>query len=93
MNTASENTRTTDVPTVITPDNQSQTDKPVATPTPHDTAMRNIVVGGMWCVGGIIVTAATYNAVKDSGGHYIIAWGAILFGGIQFLKGLCQLGE
>ena len=55
--------------------------------------MHNMVVGGLWCVGGILVTALTYNAVKDTGGTYIIAWGAILFGGIQFLRGICQLGE
>ena len=54
--------------------------------------MHNIIVGALWCVGGILVTALTYNAVKETGGHYIIAWGAILFGGLQFLKGIGQLG-
>ena len=59
------------------------------------TAERNMIVGGLWCVGGILVTAVTYNMAASSpgGGHYFVAWGAILFGGIQFFKGLAQLGE
>jgi len=52
-------------------------------------AKRNIVVGGLWCLGGIVVTAATYS----SGGRYVVAWGAILFGGIQLIRGLLQLGS
>ena len=36
---------------------------------------------------GISVTVFTYNKASG-GGKYIIAWGAILFGFIQFMKGL-----
>lgn len=56
-------------------------------------AEHNMRVGGLWCVGGIVVTAVTYNIAASSptGGHYFVAWGAILFGGLQFLKGLFQL--
>jgi hypothetical protein len=94
MNTASENIPTNGNPTVITPENHAQAERtPTTAPTPRNAARQNIVVGALWCVGGIIVTAATYNAVKDTGGTFLIAWGAILFGGIQFLKGLIQLGE
>ncbi len=50
-------------------------------------AQKDILFGLLWCIGGIIVTMITYNNASD-GGTYIIAWGAILFGGIQFLKGL-----
>lgn len=86
--------------------NQTETLPPVAneqTPPPAeanatanssaDEAARNMVVGALWCIGGIVVTAATYSAVKDTGGHYFIAWGAIVFGGIQFFKGLFQMGN
>lgn len=55
-------------------------------------AGRNIVVGGLWCVGGIVVTALTYSA-SSGGGRYVVAWGAILFGGIQLIRGLIQLGS
>lgn len=54
---------------------------------------KNMVVGALWCIIGIVVTVVTYLAAASSptGGRYLIAWGAILFGGIQFLRGLFQV--
>jgi hypothetical protein len=43
--------------------------------------------GGIICAIGILVTIATYSSAL-SGGTYVIAWGAILFGGIRFFSGL-----
>jgi hypothetical protein len=37
-----------------------------------------------------VVTAVIYQAASQ-GGHYVIAWGAVLFGAIQFLRGLFQV--
>jgi hypothetical protein len=51
---------------------------------------RNLLVGGVICLIGIVVTAATYSAAQEGGGRYVVAWGAIVFGGIQFLQGLFQ---
>ncbi len=53
---------------------------------------KNMLYGALWCIGGIIVTALTYlEAVTNpAGGTYIIAWGAIVFGAIQFIRGLVQ---
>jgi hypothetical protein len=48
---------------------------------------RHMLYGILWAVGGIAVTVITYNAANP-GGTYIIAWGAILFGIIDFLRGL-----
>jgi hypothetical protein len=53
------------------------------------TGSKNMLYGALWCIGGIVVTAVTYSAAS-SGGTYIVAWGAILFGGLQFLQGLYQ---
>jgi hypothetical protein len=50
---------------------------------------RNMVCGALWCIGGIVVTVATYSAAEP-GGTYLVAWGAILFGGLEFLQGLWQ---
>ncbi len=50
---------------------------------------KNMLYGALWCIGGILVTALTYSAAS-SGGTYVVAWGAILFGGIQLLRGLFQ---
>lgn len=53
-------------------------------------AVRNMVMGGLWCVGGTIVTVLSYASASNQsgGGSYVVAWGAILFGAIQFFRGL-----
>ncbi|HEX4612874.1 MAG TPA: hypothetical protein VH092_32075 [Urbifossiella sp.] len=45
--------------------------------------------GALWCAGGILVTLLTFQ----SGGTVVIAWGAIVFGGIQFFRGMNQLSS
>jgi hypothetical protein len=54
---------------------------------------KNMVVGAVCCIIGIVVTVGTYlNAASSpTGGRYIIAWGAMLFGGIMFLRGVFQV--
>lgn len=53
--------------------------------------MRNIFIGGAIFLIGTIVTAGSYSAVSRTGGTYLVAWGAILFGGLQLVKGLSQM--
>jgi hypothetical protein len=50
---------------------------------------KDMVVGALWCVGGILVTVITYGAASTNpaGGQYVVAYGAIIFGAIQFLRG------
>ena len=43
-----------------------------------DAATKDIIYGALWCVGGTIATFANIG---------FIFWGAILFGGIQLIKG------
>lgn len=50
---------------------------------------KNMLFGALWCIGGIVVTAATYSAASG-GGTYVVAWGAIVFGAVQFFIGLGQ---
>lgn len=59
-----------------------------ATAKAANSPEHDMLVGALWCIGGILVTACTYSAAAEKGGSYTIAWGAILFGGIQFFKGL-----
>lgn len=57
----------------------------------QEAAHKNMLHGGLWCAGGILVTALTYGAAAGSGGgKYVVAWGAIVFGGIQFFRGFIQ---
>ncbi len=52
-------------------------------------AQRNMIVGGLWCGGGIAVTVVTYTAASG-GGTYVVAWGAIIFGAVQFFRGMAK---
>jgi hypothetical protein len=44
-----------------------------------DRATKDMLYGALWCIGGTVATVANIG---------FIFWGAILFGGIQFIKGL-----
>lgn len=50
----------------------------------HEKARKDMVYGALWFCGGTILTLA------DIG---FIFWGAILFGGIQFFKGLINVNS
>ncbi|GEM_PF-1058896 len=65
--------------------NEIEKDKVAQRETKKEKANRDMLFGLLWLVGGIIVTYVSYLI---SFGGYIITWGAILFGAIQFLKGL-----
>ncbi|RYY96675.1 MAG: hypothetical protein EOO11_12875 [Chitinophagaceae bacterium] len=47
-------------------------------------ANKDMLWGAVWCVGGIIATAASVG---------FIFWGAILFGGIQFFRGVANASD
>jgi hypothetical protein len=55
----------------------------------QEAGRKKMLFGAIWCIGGPLVTVFTYQSASG-GGHYVIAWGAILFGAIQFLRGLAQ---
>jgi hypothetical protein len=48
-----------------------------------------MAIGGGVAVAGGLITLATYSAASG-GGIYVVTWGALVFGGDQFLKGLYQ---
>jgi len=50
---------------------------------------KNMLYGALWCIGGIVITAVTYTSARP-GGTYLVTWGAIVFGAIQFFRGLMQ---
>jgi ankyrin repeat protein len=59
----------------------------------RDEAMANVVGGGVACGGGIALTVfgASLASSGSFGGYYLIFWGAIIFGGWRFIKGVFQL--
>lgn len=44
-----------------------------------ENASKDIIYGSLWCFGGIVATLSELG---------YIFWGAILFGGIQLIKGI-----
>jgi len=46
-----------------------------------ERANKDMLYGALWCVGGIAATAANIG---------FIFWGAIVFGAIQFFKGVVE---
>jgi hypothetical protein len=50
---------------------------------------RLVLYGVLWFVGGVAVTLISYAAAVSSpfGGHYVIAYGAIILGIVQFFRG------
>lgn len=50
-------------------------------------ARSDVIQGLVWMVGGIAFTGVSYM-IASAGGTYFIAWGAVIFGGFQFLRGL-----
>lgn len=57
---------------------------------PSDTAgyVKHMLIGGGWCALGTILTLGTYMVAREVGGYYLVYWGAIIFGGLEFLYGL-----
>lgn len=52
-----------------------------------DTKM---IGGGLSFIIGIFVTLGTYSQAMTSGGTYIVAWGAVVFGAIGFFSGSAE---
>ena len=55
---------------------------------------RNMLIGGLVAVIGLVVTIWSYSAAAGAGGgKYVVAWGAIVFGAIQFFRGVSQASQ
>jgi hypothetical protein len=54
----------------------------------REAALRAMGIGAIICMIGIIVTVGSYKSVSQAGGSYVVAYGAIIWGGFQFLRGL-----
>jgi hypothetical protein len=52
-----------------------------------------MIIGGLVCALGLVITLGTLAAASGpQGGGYVVAWGAIVFGAIQFFRGASQMG-
>jgi len=53
-----------------------------------DKYKKRMTRGLLWTIAGIIVTCATYAFAEDLGGRFVLCYGAIILGVIDFLAGL-----
>lgn len=53
------------------------------------TGKRDMLIGGLWIVGGLIITIGTYT-MASNGGTYFITYGPIIYGVIRFFKGVAK---
>ena len=71
-----------------------QTLKEVAQEARRKTGIRDALIGATICIAGMGVTASTYlEAASSGGGEYVVAYGAILVGVVQFFRGLFRMAE
>ena len=59
----------------------------------REIGRKNMVQGAVWCFIGVAVTTMTFRMAAGGGGKVVVAWGAIVFGFIQFVRGLGQSAE
>lgn len=52
----------------------------------------DLVLGAILLVIGIAITAITHDAASGEGSTYVIAYGPILVGSIQIIRGLARSG-
>lgn len=53
------------------------------------TGGRDMLIGGLWIAGGLVITIGTY-AMASNGGTYFITYGPIIYGVIRFFKGVAK---
>ena len=54
-------------------------------------ATKDIVIGLLLLVVGLVITAATYSSAAREGGTYVVAYGPVIFGAIRIFRGLTRL--
>ncbi len=60
----------------------------------RDIAQKKMVVGALWFFSGIMATFVSYQSAWFlGGGVFIISWGTIIFGAVQFFRGLSELPQ
>lgn len=58
---------------------------------PRTMAVRQLLVGTMLVVVGVLVTAATYSTAHLAGDRYLLAFGPIVIGVIAMVRGFIGL--
>jgi len=49
---------------------------------------RQLAIGAGLFAIGLFLTVVTYSAAESGGGHYVLAWGPMVYGAIRFFRAL-----
>lgn len=52
---------------------------------------RQMLSGLIYAAGGILIAILSYSAIASTGGVYFVAWGAVLYGGVNLFAGVVGL--
>ena len=59
----------------------------------NGTGKKTMLLGAFFCGGGIVTNAMTYSGTASTEELiYVAAWGAIIFGAIQIVRGAVNTG-
>ena len=59
----------------------------------NETGKKGMLFGALFCGAGITANAMTYSGIASTLElTYVLAWGAIIFGGIQIVRGAVGVG-
>jgi hypothetical protein len=53
----------------------------------RNAGKKQMWIGAAWVAGGVLVTVISY-AAASKGGTYLLAWGAVIFGAYDMIRGL-----
>jgi hypothetical protein len=56
-------------------------------------ANRQMAIGALLFVVGVVITAATYASASTGGGRYVVAYGAIIVGIVKMIRGAVALNQ
>jgi hypothetical protein len=57
-----------------------------------EASRRDIRTGALWFIGGALLSAGTYYFAPP-GESFLLAWGPVIFGGLQFARGWRKVGR
>lgn len=69
-------------------DHERGLDRDIQANMQRDKNRSDAFIGALICFAGIMVTIVSYSSASEGGGRYMVAWGAILFGGIRTVRGM-----
>ncbi len=58
----------------------------------NDRAQKDMIYGALWCIGGLAITAISYQMASSGsgGGRYFLAFGPVIYGAVTFFKGVAN---